>query len=65
MALGADLPTVWQAVTTTSADRKRLVRLVIRRVIADTKRLPGHIWYQLHWQTGATSEHELTRKVLR
>jgi hypothetical protein len=65
MALGADLPAVWQAVTTTSADRKRLVRLVIQRVMVDTKRLPGQIWYQIHWQTGATSEHELTRKVLR
>lgn len=65
MALGADLPAVWQAVTTTSADRKRLVRLVIQGVMVDTKRIPGQVWYQIHWQTGATSEHGLTRKVLR
>lgn len=65
MALGADLPAVWQAVTTTSADRKRLVRLVIQGVMVDTKRIPGQVWYQIHWQTGATSEHGLTCKVLR
>lgn len=65
LALGADLPAVWQADPTTNADRKRLVRLVIHRVMVDTKRLPGHIWYQIHWQTGATREHELPRKVLR
>lgn len=65
LALGADLPTVWQAATTTHADRKRLLRLLIHSVIVDAKRDHGRVWYQINWQTGATSEHWLTRQVLR
>jgi DNA invertase Pin-like site-specific DNA recombinase len=65
LALSADLPSVWQAVTTTNADRKRLLRLVIHSILVDTKREPGRVWYQINWQTGATSEHGFIRKVLR
>jgi hypothetical protein len=65
LALGEDLPAVWQAPTTTSADRKHLLRLVIESVIVDAKRERGHLWYQINWQTGATSEHRLTRAVQR
>ena len=56
LALGADLPTVWQAATTTHADRKRLLRLLIHSVIVDAKRDCSRVWYQINWQTGATSE---------
>jgi hypothetical protein len=63
LALGADLPTVWHAPTTTNADRKQLLRLVIQSVIVDAKRARGRLWYQINWQTGATSEHWLTRTV--
>ncbi len=65
LALGEDLPTLWQAPTTTSADRKHLLRLVINAVIVDAKRERGRLWYQINWHTGATSEHRLTRKVQR
>lgn len=64
LALAEDLPAVWQAPTTTSADRKHLVRLVIESVIVDAKRERGYLWYQINWQTGATSEHRLRRKVM-
>jgi hypothetical protein len=63
LALGADLPAVWHAPTTTHADRKQLLRLVIQSVIVDAKRARGRLWYQINWQTGATSEHWLTRTV--
>ncbi len=65
LALGEDVPAVWQAPTTTSADRKQMLRLVIESVIVDAKRERGRLWYQINWQTGATSEHRLTRKVQR
>jgi DNA invertase Pin-like site-specific DNA recombinase len=65
LALGEDLPQLWHAPTTTHADRKQLLRLVIQRVIVDAKRAHGRVWYQINWQTGAISEHHLLRHVQR
>ena len=39
LALGEDLPRLWDATTTTSADRKQIVRLVIKEVTLDQKLL--------------------------
>jgi hypothetical protein len=63
LALGEDLPGLWHAVTTRSADRKQIVRLVIKELILDQKRRPGYVWIKVIWQTGATSEHWLQRCV--
>ena len=49
--------------TTTAADRKRILRFVIREVILDQKRITGHVWLKILWQTGATSEHAVQRRV--
>jgi len=35
--------------------------LVVKEVVADQRRLPGKRWFQINWQTGARSEHELIR----
>lgn len=43
------------------ANRKHLLRLVLKEVIADQRRLPGKLWFQLNWQTGASSVHEFVR----
>jgi len=61
LALAADMPRVWQAAT--PAERKQILRLVIREVVLDQKRAPGRIWMRIIWQTGATSEHLLQRHV--
>lgn len=63
LALGTDLPALWHAVTTTAADRKRLLRLVVREVILDQHRAPGQVWLQINWQTGAYTEHGVQRRV--
>jgi DNA invertase Pin-like site-specific DNA recombinase len=63
VALGENLPQVWSAPTTTAADRKRIVRLLIQAVIVDAKRVRGKVWLQINWQTGAMSEHWYTRRV--
>jgi len=63
VALGEDLPRVWRAPSTTPADRKEIVRLVIQAVIVDQHRARGQVWFQINWQTGATSEHGYTRRV--
>ena len=61
--LGENLPRVWHAATTSADDRKRILRLVMRDVVIDTKRLRGQVWLRIDWQTGATSEHRLQRRV--
>jgi DNA invertase Pin-like site-specific DNA recombinase len=63
LALGEDLPGLWHAVTTRSADRKQIVRLVIKELTLDQKRRPGYVWIKVIWQTGAASEHWLQRCV--
>lgn len=65
LALGEDLPSVWRAPTTTPADRKKILRLLIDTVILDQDHAPGKVWVQINWQTGATSEHWLVRNVQR
>lgn len=48
-----DLPGVWHAPTTTSADRKRMLRCLIQDVSLDSFSQPGHTRLHLRWQTGA------------
>jgi len=64
LALGQDLPGLWQAETTTAADRKRMVRLIIKEVIVDQHRQRGQVWFQINWQTGAVTEHWYKRRVI-
>src|SRR6266852_2838544 len=63
VALGSDLPTLWQAPTTTSPERKQMLRLVIREVIVDSKRVGGQVWVQINWQTGAQEQFWYQRRV--
>ena len=63
LALGENLPLVWHAGTTTAADRKQILRLVISDVFLDQKRERGRVWMKIIWQTGAASEHWLQRRV--
>jgi DNA invertase Pin-like site-specific DNA recombinase len=65
LRLGADLPAVWAASTTTKAERQHLVRVLIRDVIVDTTRGRGRVWCRILWHTGATSEHCVVRTVQR
>jgi DNA invertase Pin-like site-specific DNA recombinase len=62
-ALGENLPRIWHATTTSAADRKRLLRFIVREVVLDQKRAPGQVWLKVVWQTGATSEHHVQRRV--
>jgi len=61
--LGENLPRIWHAETTSAADRKRILRLVMRDIVLDAKLLRGQVWLRIGWQTGATSEHRLQRRV--
>jgi hypothetical protein len=63
LALAQDLPRVWSAPTTTAADRKQLLRLLIDSVLLDNHRLTGRTWFQINWRTGASTEHSRVRRV--
>src|SRR5437588_12175621 len=63
VALGSDLPTLWQAPTTTNEERKQMLRLVIGEVIVDSKRVGGQVWVQINWQTGAHDQFWYKRSV--
>jgi len=63
LALGENLPALWHAATTTAADRKQIVRLVVKEVALDQKRRRGFVWIRVIWQTGAASEHWVQRQV--
>ena len=62
-ALGENLPRIWHATTTSAADRKRILRFIVREVVLDQKRAPGQVWLKVVWQTGAISEHRVQRRV--
>lgn len=63
VALGSDLPAIWSAQTTTSVERKEMLRLIIRDVIVDGKRVHGQVWVQINWQTGAHEQFCYKRSV--
>jgi DNA invertase Pin-like site-specific DNA recombinase len=64
LAIGEDLPKVWNAESTTNADRKYLLRLIVKQVIVDQKREQGKVWFQINWQTGACTQHIFTRTCI-
>jgi DNA invertase Pin-like site-specific DNA recombinase len=61
-ALAQDLPALWQAPTTTAADRQQVIRFLVERVVVD----PGggdRMRVALTWVGGQTSEYEILRPV--
>jgi hypothetical protein len=40
-----------------------MLRLVIREVIVDSKRVEGQVWVQINWQTGAHEQLWYQRRV--
>jgi DNA invertase Pin-like site-specific DNA recombinase len=64
-ALAADLPAVWSAATTTPADRQRIARLLLSRVVVTVDKASEHVDVQLHWVGGLVRCHTITRPVAR
>jgi DNA invertase Pin-like site-specific DNA recombinase len=63
--LSKNLPLLWNAATTTPADRQRVVRLLLERVVVQVQGTSDRVDVTLHWVGGFTSQHELMRPVLR
>lgn len=60
--LAQDLKSVWTAPTTDARLKKRIVRTVIREVIADLDDETAEIVVIIHWMGGAHTEHRLPRR---
>jgi Recombinase zinc beta ribbon domain len=54
LALGQDLPRLWNAPTTTAKDRKRMLRLVLKDITIT--KAAKTVTLQIRWQGGATEE---------
>jgi hypothetical protein len=62
VTLADDLQTVWQAPTTDVRLKKRIVRAVIKEVVADVDAEAGEIILFLHWMGGIHTELRLPRR---
>jgi hypothetical protein len=63
LALARDLPRVWRAPTTTHAERKNLLRMLVKEVTLTPIHLPARATrIQVLWQTGAVSQLTVTRR---
>jgi len=57
--LADDLPALWYAETTTQAERKRLLRCLIRDVTLDRFSKPGITTILIHWHTDTSTTLEI------
>jgi DNA invertase Pin-like site-specific DNA recombinase len=63
-ALAQDLPALWQAPTTTAADRQRIIRFLVERLVVGPGTGTDRMRVRLTWVGGLTTEHEVLRPVL-
>jgi DNA invertase Pin-like site-specific DNA recombinase len=62
LSLAKDLPAVWNAPTTTHAERKNLLRMVVQEVTLSPVDVPRRMTrVQVLWQTGAISDFTVPR----
>ncbi len=64
-ALAGDLPALWHADTTTAADRQRVVRLLVGRVVVQVRGDTERVDVAIHWAGGCVTRHGLARTVGR
>lgn len=63
--LARDIPELWDAKSTTAADRQQLVRLLIEEVKVDVQGRSERVKLAITWAGGYLSEHEFMRGVQR
>lgn len=63
--LAGDVPALWHAATTTAAERKQIVRLLIERVTVTVAGTSEHADIECRWAGGHQTRHALLRSVRR
>src|SRR4051812_10231104 len=61
--LADEVPTLWRAATTTHADRRQVVRLLIDRVVLDVAPGDDRVAVRVEWAGGAVRERTICRAV--
>lgn len=62
-ALAKDIPSLWDALATTNAERKQILRCLIDRVVVHVRCDSEHTEATIHWKGGYESRHEFIRPV--
>jgi hypothetical protein len=63
--LANDIPELWSAPSTTAADRQRLIRILIERVVVTVQGQSEQVELAIHWTGGFVSQHRVLRCVQR
>jgi DNA invertase Pin-like site-specific DNA recombinase len=63
--LAADIPALWNAPTTTDADRKEIIRQVVERVEVDAQGTSEQVRIRITWAGGGQTEGVLIRPLAR
>jgi DNA invertase Pin-like site-specific DNA recombinase len=63
--LAEDVPALWNAPTTTAADRQAMARLMLDRVVITVKGESEMVAVECHWAGGTRTLHDLRRPVAR
>jgi DNA invertase Pin-like site-specific DNA recombinase len=63
--LASSIPELWSAATTTPADRQRIVRFLIERIVVGVEGTSERVSVAIHWVGGFHSNHEMARAVQR
>jgi DNA invertase Pin-like site-specific DNA recombinase len=64
-ALAQNVPSLWNAAETTVADRKRIVRCLVERVVVVIDQASERNDVTIVWKGGLTTQHQLARPVSR
>jgi DNA invertase Pin-like site-specific DNA recombinase len=62
-ALAADIPALWGAPTTSTADRKEVIRQLVERVVVTVEGRTERAQVAIHWAGGRVTEHETIRPI--
>jgi hypothetical protein len=62
-ALAKDIPALWNAPTTTNAERKQILRCLIDRVVVQVRCDSEHVEATIYWKGGYESDHKFIRPV--
>jgi DNA invertase Pin-like site-specific DNA recombinase len=62
-ALASDIPALWDAPSTTNADRKQMIRCLVERVVVQVRCDSELVPVTIHWRGGQEGRHEITRPV--
>jgi DNA invertase Pin-like site-specific DNA recombinase len=65
LSLASDIPALWNAPSTTAADRKTLLRHLVERVVVAVQGNSELVDVSVEWVGGYASQHQLVRPVAR